>query len=52
VAKAKGETPHDVTVVILDRPRHADLIAQVRETGASAGSSRAKLRAYSAVNFG
>jgi fructose-1,6-bisphosphatase II len=34
VAKAKGETPHDVTVVILDRPRHADLIAQVRETGA------------------
>ena len=34
VAKAKGETPHDVTVVILDRPRHAELITQVRETGA------------------
>jgi fructose-1,6-bisphosphatase II len=34
VAKAKGESPQDVTVVILDRPRHAELIAQVRETGA------------------
>ncbi len=34
VAKAKGEAPQDVTVVILDRPRHADLITQVRETGA------------------
>ena len=34
VAKAKGCSPHDVTVVILDRPRHADLIAEVRATGA------------------
>jgi len=34
VAKAKGESPQDVTVVILDRPRHAELISQVRETGA------------------
>jgi fructose-1,6-bisphosphatase II len=34
VAKAKGCSPHDVTVVILDRPRHADLIAGVRATGA------------------
>jgi fructose-1,6-bisphosphatase II len=34
VAKAKGCAPQDVTVVILDRPRHAELIAQVRETGA------------------
>jgi fructose-1,6-bisphosphatase II len=34
VAKAKGESPQDVTVVILDRPRHEDLISQVRETGA------------------
>jgi fructose-1,6-bisphosphatase II len=34
VAKAKRESPQDVTVVILDRPRHAELIAQVRETGA------------------
>src|ERR1035438_2257444 len=34
VAKAKGESSHDVTVVILDRPRHAELISQVRETGA------------------
>jgi fructose-1,6-bisphosphatase II len=34
VAKAKGESPQDVTVIILDRPRHAELISQVRETGA------------------
>src|SRR6266700_2445202 len=33
-AKAKGRSPQDVTVVILDRPRHTDLIAQVRATGA------------------
>jgi fructose-1,6-bisphosphatase II len=34
VAKAKGGTPHDVTVVILQRPRHEGLIRAVRETGA------------------
>jgi fructose-1,6-bisphosphatase II len=34
VAKAKGESVQDVTAVILDRPRHADLIAEVREAGA------------------
>src|SRR5580704_17672856 len=34
VAKAKGCAPQDVTVVILDRPRHDELITQVRETGA------------------
>jgi len=34
VAKAKGCVPQDVTVIILDRPRHQELIAQVRETGA------------------
>jgi fructose-1,6-bisphosphatase II len=34
VAKAKGCARHDVTAVILDRERHADLIAQVRATGA------------------
>jgi fructose-1,6-bisphosphatase II len=34
VAKAKQESPYDVTVVILDRPRHAELIEQVRSTGA------------------
>jgi fructose-1,6-bisphosphatase II len=34
VAKAKGISPQDVTVVILDRPRHADLISEVRATGA------------------
>jgi fructose-1,6-bisphosphatase II len=34
VAKAKGCSPHDVTVMILDRPRHAQLISEVREAGA------------------
>jgi fructose-1,6-bisphosphatase II len=34
VAKAKGGDPDDVTVVILDRPRHADLVEQIRSTGA------------------
>ncbi|MFJ5529862.1 class II fructose-bisphosphatase [Streptomyces sp. NPDC093261] len=34
VAKAKRSTPEDVTVVILDRPRHQGLIKEVRETGA------------------
>src|SRR5689334_18273172 len=34
VAKAKGGKPEDVTVVILDRPRHADLVSEVRASGA------------------
>ena len=34
VARAKRCNPTDVTVVILDRERHRELIAQVRETGA------------------
>ena len=34
VAKAKGESVRDVTAVILDRDRHADLIAEVRAAGA------------------
>ena len=34
VAKAKGIKPADLTVVVLDRPRHDDLIRQIREAGA------------------
>ncbi len=34
VARAKRGSSHDVTVVILDRPRHAGLIAAVRAAGA------------------
>lgn len=34
VAKAKGESVRDITAVILDRDRHADLIAEVRAAGA------------------
>jgi len=34
IAKAKGEAVRDLTVVILDRPRHDELVAEVRSTGA------------------
>src|ERR671926_1018637 len=34
LAKAKGVKPGGITALILDRPRHADLIAAVRKTGA------------------
>src|SRR3954454_3901387 len=34
VAKAKGGANEDVTVCILDRPRHQDLVREVREAGA------------------
>jgi fructose-1,6-bisphosphatase II len=34
VAKAKGMDLDDLTVVILERPRHNDLIEEIRETGA------------------
>jgi len=34
VAKAKGCDVNDLTVVILDRDRHADLMAEVRKAGA------------------
>lgn len=35
LAKEKGVTKEDITACILDRPRHADLIAAVRDTGAA-----------------
>ena len=35
LAKAKGVKPAEVTGLILDRPRHADLIAGVRKAGAA-----------------
>jgi fructose-1,6-bisphosphatase II len=34
VAKAKDVGPEDIAVTILDRPRHADMIAAVRSVGA------------------
>ena len=34
IARAKNETPEDVTVVMLDRPRHENLAREVREAGA------------------
>jgi fructose-1,6-bisphosphatase II / sedoheptulose-1,7-bisphosphatase len=35
LARAKGVPPAAVTALILDRPRHADLIAAVRDVGAA-----------------
>jgi fructose-1,6-bisphosphatase II len=34
VARAKGSSPEDVTVIILDRPRHERIVKEVREAGA------------------
>lgn len=34
VARAKHSTPDDVTVMVLDRPRHAGIVKEIRETGA------------------
>src|SRR5436190_1465305 len=34
VAKAKGVTPRELSVVVLERDRHNDLIAELREAGA------------------
>ncbi len=34
IAEALGRRPNDITVVILERPRHDALIAEVREAGA------------------
>ncbi|HEY0276573.1 MAG TPA: fructose-bisphosphatase class II family protein, partial [Paenirhodobacter sp.] len=35
LAQARGVRPADITCCVLDRPRHADLIAELRETGAA-----------------
>jgi fructose-1,6-bisphosphatase II / sedoheptulose-1,7-bisphosphatase len=35
LAEAKGVQPSDITALILDRPRHGDLIASVRKVGAA-----------------
>ncbi|MEX2036965.1 MAG: class II fructose-bisphosphatase, partial [Xanthobacteraceae bacterium] len=35
LAKAKGVKPENITALLLDRPRHADLIAAIRKTGAA-----------------
>ncbi|MEN9060282.1 class II fructose-bisphosphatase [Ponticoccus litoralis] len=34
LAKAKGCQPRDITVCMLERPRHEEMLAEVRETGA------------------
>jgi fructose-1,6-bisphosphatase II / sedoheptulose-1,7-bisphosphatase len=35
LAKAKGVSPENITAILLDRPRHADIIEAVRKTGAA-----------------
>src|SRR5918998_2646448 len=34
LAKAKGVKPHEINALVLDRPRHAELIASLRKVGA------------------
>ncbi len=34
IAKAEGLPPQELTVVVLDRPRNADIVAEIREVGA------------------
>lgn len=34
IAKAKGKAVEDLTTIILDRPRHAEMIAEIRKAGA------------------
>jgi fructose-1,6-bisphosphatase II / sedoheptulose-1,7-bisphosphatase len=35
LAKAKGCKPHEITALVMDRPRHAELIAKLRAIGCS-----------------
>ncbi|MDB5598511.1 MAG: Fructose 6-bisphosphatase, GlpX [Xanthobacteraceae bacterium] len=35
LAKAKGVKPSEITAILLDRPRHADIIAAIRKVGAA-----------------
>ena len=35
LAKAKGVSPSAITALVLDRPRHADIIASIRASGAA-----------------
>ncbi len=35
LAKAKGVKPSEITAILLDRPRHADMIAAIRKVGAA-----------------
>ena len=35
LAKAKGVKPSEITAILLDRPRHADIISKVRKVGAA-----------------
>lgn len=35
LARAKGARPQDITVCVLERPRHEDLVQEIRATGAS-----------------
>ena len=34
IAEAYGRAPNDITTIVLDRPRHEDLVEEIRESGA------------------
>ena len=44
LAKAKGVKPAEITALLLDRPRHADMIAAVRKTGAAVSADHRRRR--------
>ena len=44
LAKAKGVKPAEITALLLDRPRHADMIAAVRKTGAAVRADHRRRR--------
>src|SRR3569623_2689607 len=41
LAKAKGVKPSEITAILLDRPRRADMLAAVRKTGAAVAQDSA-----------
>ncbi len=57
IAKAEGLPPQELTVVVLERPRNADVIAQIRDVGArikliTAGDVGGALEAALEMRFG
>ena len=44
LAKAKGVKPSEITAILLDRPRHADMIAAIRKTGAAVSPDQRRRR--------
>jgi len=57
IAKAEGLPPQELTVVVLERPRNADIVAQIRDVGSrikliTAGDVAGALEAALEMRFG